>query len=429
MIQNLILGAMLWLSVGPPVGNSWSIESTVNFSSASELEASLELAGTGMACVDWGDGERTCLSLPPVLPADSSAEAGFGQRVEHRYLKKGNYPVRIWGWGRLQSFGGDWDEMHSCYQGLKITGCEGLRRLNCRGFGMGTLDVSRFSELEILLCGENDLTELDVSRCPELRELDCSGWCPFVDPIDELEPPRYLNPSLRRLDVSRNRKLRRLNCSSNEMTQLVLGSKPELVELDCSICRLATLYLRGCPRLEVLACDFNRLTALDLSSFRHLRDLDCSHNPIRRLDVSRLPDLEVLDCSVCRLTVLDLRENRKLVELSCYGDCYSESMGWLRQLLLGDKPELNMLDCSYNRLTELDLRRCPKLGHLDCQQNSFSPQVLKRIIATLPFRLTESKLPRPAEQKEESPGWVNLDCIEDRDRQAAEAKGWKVIAG
>jgi len=37
----------------------------------------------------------------------------------------------------------------------------------------GRLDLSDFPNLELLLCPQNELTEIEVSRCPKLKAIDC----------------------------------------------------------------------------------------------------------------------------------------------------------------------------------------------------------------------------------------------------------------
>ena len=37
----------------------------------------------------------------------------------------------------------------------------------------GSLNLHDFPDLELLLCPQNELTEIEVSKCPKLKAVDC----------------------------------------------------------------------------------------------------------------------------------------------------------------------------------------------------------------------------------------------------------------
>lgn len=86
---------------------------------------------------------------------------------------------------------------------------------------IGRLELGGNEALEELKCDGNELTVLDVSGLPRLRQLLC-----------------YRN-ALKVLDVSRNGWLERLACDKNGMTELVVGGNGRLVSLECYGNRLA----------------------------------------------------------------------------------------------------------------------------------------------------------------------------------------------
>ncbi len=109
------------------------------------------------------------------------------------------------------------------------------------------------------------------------------------------------------LDVSKNLNLDTLECQYNGMTSLNLGKNSKLDRILCNDNRLTTLNISGCPALEYLECTANQLSSLDLSNNPKLYGLDCHVNNITVLDVSKVPTL-------CKLVQTRSREARH------YGD-------------------------------------------------------------------------------------------------------------
>ena len=85
--------------------------------------------------------------------------------------------------------------------------------------------IEHFTALEVLDCGGNMLTKLDVSKNTALTDLDCSG------------------NQLADLDVSKNTELKSLACFGNELTVLDLSTNTELTNLSCYSNKLTSLDL------------------------------------------------------------------------------------------------------------------------------------------------------------------------------------------
>ena len=128
--------------------------------------------------------------------------------------------------------------------------------------------VELLTNLEVLSCGDNNLTSLDVSKLTKLEDLDCRG------------------NALKKLDVTKNKKLQFLWCSNNQLTTLKLSSNNKyLLFLDCSGNKLKTLDVSVVPDLFGLECRNNLLTTLDLSANAELGRLSCEGNSIGKLDI------------------------------------------------------------------------------------------------------------------------------------------------
>lgn len=203
----------------------------------------------------------------------------------------------------------------------------GVSQMSCTSRDIASLEgVQYFTGLTVLVCYDNQLTELNVSSCPRLVMLNCGG------------------NRLTELDVSGNPQLESLDCSSNPLTRLTLGSQENLTELYCCADRLTGLDLSGCPQLKELAV---------------------ADTPLTSLDVSVCPNLTVLECQRAQLTALDVRANKSLQRLVCYNN-------QLTELDVSQNPELNNLQCDSNQLTRLDVGANPNLSYLTCGKNQLT---------------------------------------------------------
>ena len=101
-----------------------------------------------------------------------------------------------------------------------------------------------FSKLTDLLCGNNNLTELDVSENPELKRLIC------------------YNNSLTSLNLNKNTKLGSLNCNNNKLTVLDLRENKSLWWLRCNNNCLTSLDLRNNPKIRDLQVGSQRYQIL-----------------------------------------------------------------------------------------------------------------------------------------------------------------------
>jgi hypothetical protein len=128
------------------------------------------------------------------------------------------------------------------------------KEINVSSKALTNLDITRFTNLEILICSENRLTSLNVNMNTKLKELYCS------------------NNHLTSLHLNKNLEI--LYCYNNQLTSLHLNEN--LQELYCSENQLTSLLLN--EKLEILYCDHNHLSSLYLNE--NVRTFYYSDNPI-----------------------------------------------------------------------------------------------------------------------------------------------------
>ncbi len=222
-----------------------------------------------------------------------------------------------------------------------------LTKLICYQNDLTSLDVSKNTALTYLNCSSNELTELNVGSNTALTYLDCRA------------------NALTELDLSRNTALETLDCRYNQLTALDMSRNAALVKVQCSENLLTSLNVSGCTALEILECYSNKLTSLDISTNTALKDLDCRLNQLTQLDVSSNAALEDLRCSTNQLTRLDVSQNMALKTLRC-------SANQLTSLDCSGHPALRVVDAANNQLTNLNVKNCGALESLFCESNWLS---------------------------------------------------------
>ena len=162
---------------------------------------------------------------------------------------------------------------------LSDTEIAAVEKIDCVDKGISSLKgIEYFTALKVLLCSQNQLTVLDVSKNIELNLLSC-----------------YRN-QLATLDIGKNAVLEELYCDDNQLTTLNISENPSLKILRCYQNQLSALDVSKNTMLTELSCDDNQLTMLDLSKNTVLEELYCNSNQLTSLDISST-DMDELECS------------------------------------------------------------------------------------------------------------------------------------
>ena len=209
------------------------------------------------------------------------------------------------------------------------------------------MGIEYFTALKKLECGGNRITTLNLSRNTALEKLDCGGC------------------KLTTINLSRNKELRFLSCVSNSLTTLDISGCTELDTLACSSNHLKELDLSTNTKLIYLQCHSNQLTTLDLSKNTALRRIHCNANRLTTLDVSKNTKLNFIECSGNLLTTLDVTKSSALTYLSCMNNK-------LTTLYVSNNKSLEQISCFNNQLTSLDASGCSSLDHLGCYDNQLT---------------------------------------------------------
>ncbi|MBW6484489.1 MAG: T9SS type A sorting domain-containing protein [Vicingaceae bacterium] len=161
---------------------------------------------------------------------------------------------------------------------------------------MTTLDVTQNTNLEILWCAENQLTNLNITQNTALTELLCSS------------------NQLTILDISQNLQLFNLRCNSNQISSLDVTMLANLGDLDCSDNNISSIDVTLNTGLLFLNCGRNLISTIDVSqnlmliSFRSFNS-----NNIQTIDLTNNTSLTFVDCAASfQLTELKVKNGNNV---------------------------------------------------------------------------------------------------------------------
>lgn len=296
-----------------------------------------------------------------------------------------------------------------------------LKILDCRANCLTELDLSKCPNLEKLICQENNINSLNVNHCPKLTYMDCSKNAHLSElHFSKCTNLKYLNCSycnITKLDVSNNINLENLQCAKQAnygtlfeegrggvLNSLIFPQYNKLKEVNCQDNKLTRLDIQDLIALEKLNCSWNKLTNLDCSKNLLLSDINCGYNYIRKLDFTPNTKIERLRCGgqgyrwtrhiddeiqdLTELTIPYTHLEHKLKELD-----YNQSN--LKQPLLLEKlPSLEILDCSANQLKTINLKHNIRLQKLDVSDNQLKSLDISNNLSLSEIRCIHNKLKR-----------------------------------
>ncbi|MBC7524229.1 MAG: leucine-rich repeat domain-containing protein, partial [Flavobacterium sp.] len=137
--------------------------------------------------------------------------------------------------------------------------------------------IEKFSNLHILECAANGLSNLNLTNLTNLQLLDC--------PHNQLQS----------LNINGLINLRDFWCYDNNLINIDLNGLPNLKILYVSGNNLTSLNVSGLTNLRQLNCSANDLTSLDLSYLTNLLNLACNNNQLTSINAN-LTSLRSLDC-------------------------------------------------------------------------------------------------------------------------------------
>lgn len=145
-----------------------------------------------------------------------------------------------------------------------------LQVMNCTNKDIKSMEgIELFPELKILICSDNPLQTIDLSRNPQLVRFTAA------------EVP------LRSLDVSHNPELKMIEVSYSDISKLDLSHNPKLDYLYCIFSpRIKELDLSQNPMLQTLFIRETNIQILDLRKNLDIRNIHTMDTPLQYIIVT-----------------------------------------------------------------------------------------------------------------------------------------------
>jgi len=254
--------------------------------------------------------------------------------------------------------------------------------------------IEDFGLLEFLYLQDNLLTEIDLAKNVQLKEL----WLNFnqLKSLDLSANVRLVNAvvhanKLTNLITDGAVRLEYLECSENELMTIDVSNNINLMGLVIDMNPMKTIDLVNIVKLHTLSLIGGKITRLDCSANKNLENLYCYDGMLNELIVKGAEKLDALDCSGNSLTTLDLSENLQLKELSCHSNQINSldlsglpilTHAWIDnnqfiELKTDGAIALEQIDCSNNKIEDLDFSTNVSLNYFNCRDNALKSLNIK----------------------------------------------------
>ena len=244
----------------------------------------------------------------------------------------------------------------------------GLTELVCSDNKITELDLSKNTGLQVVVCDNNRLTKINVNGCSKLSVLFC--YDNFLTSLD-LRPCKNLTlavchrNNLTSVNITGLSQLSDAYFSDNMLTALDVSGCTKLECLDAAYNQLESLDVSENTGITELCVDFNQIASLDVSGLSKLKSLDCRNNYMKELKVGNCSGLQELSCADNNLTSLDISTCSSLSYLYC-------ACNKLTSLDVSKNTGLTTLICVDNEISSLDVTRCTQLESLSAFSNNIS---------------------------------------------------------
>lgn len=287
----------------------------------------------------------------------------------------------------------EWDDQVKNLTGLSVF--TNLKRLSCAGTGITSIDLSKNPELTELDCTYTELDALNVRNNTKLQKLEC--YETYIGSLDVSKNVNLIrldcnNTPLQNLDVRNNSKLFALNCEDTNISTLNISKNPELYEvyitntpiadmdftknkelvhIRVSGTNMTKLNVTKNTKLAALYCYNTKISELDLRNNPDMFEIFCNNSRIRKLDVTKFAGLRTLYCHDTRLTQLNVSNNPNLVGLNINNTMISK-------LDVSKNIELQRLEIANTKIVNPDLSKNKNLRYLDCTNTTMNNLDLSR---------------------------------------------------
>ena len=205
------------------------------------------------------------------------------------------------------------------FNSINLSGCTNLRYIESiygkdEKYNISQLNLKKCEKLRYLTLYNNELNELDLLDCKDLKGLDLKNAKKLTD-LDlsfnrKLSSLTLDSTSIISLNLSLMRSLKYLNLKNGKLKRLDVSLCDSLSEINVPNNSLNLIDLTGCKSVGAIFCEHNLLTFIDVKFCDSLFFLNCSNNPLFQLDVTKNSKLGWIQCASTFLEELDISKSQ-----------------------------------------------------------------------------------------------------------------------
>ncbi|HNP33245.1 MAG TPA: T9SS type A sorting domain-containing protein [Flavobacterium sp.] len=191
---------------------------------------------------------------------------------------------------------------------IDLTGLNSLEELKCFNNQITSINFASANQLKVVSCYNNLLTHLDTSNLGNVESLfvhDNNLSNLDFTHLGNLQSLNIRNDNFGTLDVTSLSNLKYLVCSNSHLTSLLIHDITSLREIVCDGNQLTSLNLNGLSNVYYMAADGNAISSLNVLPLTSITQLSLMGNPLTSLNVSGLTTLGLLFVSDTSITAID----------------------------------------------------------------------------------------------------------------------------
>ncbi len=229
-----------------------------------------------------------------------------------------------------------------------------LRKLNCVGNQLTTLNLNQLTNLEDINCSNNQITNLQVTNLIQLKSIKASFnnlTSLNLNGLINLETLLVHNNNLTSLELNNVPNLTTLKISENQFLELDLSVTPNIKYVICHDNFINNLVVENLPELIELFAGNNQISSINLNGLSNLRFLSLYGNQLAEIDINNLSSLSLFEIGLNPITSLNVDGLNSLGYVNCSSTLIKQfdgSQSGILQLFCQNNPLLTTINVKNN---------------------------------------------------------------------------------
>lgn len=232
-----------------------------------------------------------------------------------------------------------------------------LKKLNCAGNSITTLNLQGLTNLQYINAAYNDITTININGLIALQELS------------------IYNNLLTSINIDNLTNLTKISIHHNQLNSLAFNNNTSLQDLFCYNNLISSLDFSLTPSIKNISCDNNLLSTLNLGTINQINQLSCANNLLTSLNISNLSIMNFLDFSSNQIASITFPSANAIFHLNVSNNPIAvlnlNSLNTINHLNASNTL-ITYLDCSQSTVQQLVCRNNPNLLTINVQNNVYT---------------------------------------------------------